>query len=226
MTDAWTAADWDAHFHERAGILEFDQGMPRAAAESQAVRDIYDRLIEQHLPGIMGELVVADRRRRDLRICAELQSGFGHTRFPWGLGLVVADGAGYRPASTDEPASTAYIAPVIAGGRIVDLVAQTFRLQGIRSRLRITSVVGSDYVEAARVDGTPLHVYASIPQWLIGGGYGAVVVDWKRAGRELDGVALILCSPSIANQLHDATRECCPVPIIATPANDELANAA
>lgn len=226
MTNAWTSADWDAHFQERAAVLEYDQGMLRADAESQAVREIYDKLIEQRQSGIIGELVAADRHRRDPRICAELQAGFGHTRFPWGLGWVVADGAGYRPANTDEPASTAYIAPVIAGGRIVDLVAQTFRLQGIRSRLRITSVVGSDYVEAARVDGTPLHVYANIPQWLMGGGAGAVVVDWKQAGCELDGVALILCSTSIANQLHDATRECFPVPVIATPANDELANAA
>jgi hypothetical protein len=34
--DGWTAEDWRALFDERAGIAEFDAGLPRAQAEAQA----------------------------------------------------------------------------------------------------------------------------------------------------------------------------------------------
>ncbi len=34
--DGWSAEDWQAFFDERAGILEFDGGLPRPSAEAQA----------------------------------------------------------------------------------------------------------------------------------------------------------------------------------------------
>jgi hypothetical protein len=34
----WTAADWRWHFHERAAVLEHDAGLPRAAAEEEALQ--------------------------------------------------------------------------------------------------------------------------------------------------------------------------------------------
>lgn len=34
--DGWSAADWQAFFDERAAILEFDGGLPRAEAEARA----------------------------------------------------------------------------------------------------------------------------------------------------------------------------------------------
>jgi hypothetical protein len=34
--DGWSAEDWQAYFDERAGIIEFDGGLPRAEAEAQA----------------------------------------------------------------------------------------------------------------------------------------------------------------------------------------------
>jgi hypothetical protein len=34
--DGWSAEDWHAFFEERAGIIEFDGGLPRAEAEAQA----------------------------------------------------------------------------------------------------------------------------------------------------------------------------------------------
>ena len=34
--DGWSAEDWQAYFDERAGIAEFDGGLPRAEAEAQA----------------------------------------------------------------------------------------------------------------------------------------------------------------------------------------------
>jgi hypothetical protein len=34
--DGWSAEDWQVFFDERAGIIEFDGGLPRAEAEAQA----------------------------------------------------------------------------------------------------------------------------------------------------------------------------------------------
>jgi hypothetical protein len=34
--DGWSAEDWQVFFEERAGIIEFDGGLPRAEAEAQA----------------------------------------------------------------------------------------------------------------------------------------------------------------------------------------------
>ena len=34
--DGWSAEDWQVFFDERAGILEFDGGLPRAEAEARA----------------------------------------------------------------------------------------------------------------------------------------------------------------------------------------------
>jgi hypothetical protein len=34
--DGWSCEDWQVYFDERAGIAEFDGGLPREAAEAQA----------------------------------------------------------------------------------------------------------------------------------------------------------------------------------------------
>ena len=34
--DGWSAEDWQVYFDERAGIAEFDGGLPRAEAEARA----------------------------------------------------------------------------------------------------------------------------------------------------------------------------------------------
>jgi hypothetical protein len=34
--DGWSAEDWQVFFDERAGIVEFDGGLPRSDAEAQA----------------------------------------------------------------------------------------------------------------------------------------------------------------------------------------------
>jgi len=87
-----------AVFAERAAIREFDDGgLSRAEAEKQTLSEIYNVLIDGIPSGVLGELIAADRLRRDMRIVAEVESSFGHVRFPWGLGWVVADGQGYRP---------------------------------------------------------------------------------------------------------------------------------
>jgi hypothetical protein len=204
-------------FAERAAVLEYDGGLTRAEAEKQALFETYNVLIGGIPSGVLGELIAADRLRRDMRVAGEAEATFGHVRFPWGFGWVVADGKSYRPADGAEQASTAFIVPAIANGCVVDLVAQTFAMKGIRTRLGAAGVVGADDIEAAKDNGQPLYVFSSIPQWLKGGGRGAVVVEWQHAGRELDGVRAILCCASVSDQLYAVTRQCVPVPVIATP---------
>ncbi len=216
----------DVDFAERAAILEFDGGLTRAEAEKQALAEIYNMLIDGIPSGVLGELVAADRVRRDARVAGEAEATFGHVRFPWGFGWVVADGNSYRPADRKEQASTAFVVPAVTDGCVVDLVAQTFSVKGIRSRLGVTAVLGADDIEAARTNGQPLYVFSSIPQWLKGGGRGAVVVDWQRAAHELEGVPAILCSASVADRLYAVTRQCVPAPVIATPSNKEARHAA
>lgn len=36
----WTEEDWNALYGERAGIMEFDGGLPRADAEAKAVKEV------------------------------------------------------------------------------------------------------------------------------------------------------------------------------------------
>ena len=213
-------------FAERAAILEYDGGLPRADADRQALFEIYNTNIEGIPPGVLGELVAADRLRRDMRVVAEAEALFGHVRFPWGFGWVVADGHSYRTADRAEQASTAFVVPAVVDGCVIDLVAQTFGLKGIRSRLGVVSLLGSDDVEAARTNGQPLYVFSSIPQWLKGGSRGAVVVDWQRAAHGLESVPAILCSASVADRLYAVTRQCVPPPVIATPSDSEVRRAA
>jgi hypothetical protein len=53
--DGWSAEDWQTHFDERAGIAEFDGGLPRAAAEARAfeccVAEWLNRNFERSPPG-------------------------------------------------------------------------------------------------------------------------------------------------------------------------------
>jgi hypothetical protein len=216
----------DVDFAERAAILEFDGGLSRAEAEKQALAEIYNVTIEGIPPGAFGELIIADRVRRNMRVNGEAEATFGHVRFPWGFGWVVAHDKGYRPAKRDEQASAAFVVPAVANGCVVDLVAQTFALKGIRTRLGAAAAVGADDIEAAKENGQPLYVFSSIPQWLKGGGRGAVIVDWHRAAHELDGVPAILCSSSVSDRLYAVTRQCVPVPVIATPSNNGARHAA
>ena len=86
--------DLQADFNERAAILEYDNGLSRAEAEAQAVRELVDRLHEQPQPptGIVAELADADRRRSRPGL-AELLAALGldDVRAPaWGFDAVVA----------------------------------------------------------------------------------------------------------------------------------------
>lgn len=53
--DGWSAEDWQAHFDERAGIAEFDGGLPRREAEAPAfeccIVEWLNRNFERSPPG-------------------------------------------------------------------------------------------------------------------------------------------------------------------------------
>ena len=44
--DGWSAEDWQVYFDERAGIAEFDGGLPRAEAEARRLRMLRCRMAE------------------------------------------------------------------------------------------------------------------------------------------------------------------------------------
>ena len=56
--------------------------------------------------------------------------------------------------------------------------------------------------------------------------HGAVVVDWDRAAREIEGVKVLMCSASLATRLRDATRRCWPRPTIAFAQPEKMRHAA
>ena len=46
--DGWSAEDWQVYFDERAGIAEFDGGLPRAEAEARAFECCVVEWLNQH----------------------------------------------------------------------------------------------------------------------------------------------------------------------------------
>ncbi len=203
-----------ADFEERAAIIEHDGGLSRAEAEALALREIRD--LAGDPPGILGELARADRRRQHPDLASMIVAlGLGLARCPWGFDHVVADGETYRPAIDAEPAHAAFIVPGVEDGAVVDLVACTVTPQRMRSRLGCAAVVGSDEIERARETDAPLLVFDNTIRWLRGYSRGAVIVDWIRAAREIEGVQTLMCSAALAPRLRDATRRCWPRPTIA-----------
>ena len=55
---------------------------------------------------------------------------------------------------------------------------------------------------------------------------GAVIVDWNRAAREIEGVSTLLCTASQASRLRDITRRCWPRPSIAFAQPEAMRHAA
>ena len=47
---AWTEEDWQALFDERAGIMEFDGGLPRAEAEAARPREVKPAALAGGMP--------------------------------------------------------------------------------------------------------------------------------------------------------------------------------
>jgi hypothetical protein len=56
LGEGWDSGDWLVWFNERAGILEYDEGLPRAEAERIASREVEEA----------KAALKADTRRKDL----------------------------------------------------------------------------------------------------------------------------------------------------------------
>jgi hypothetical protein len=209
--------------HERAAVLEHDQGLSRVEAEARAIAEVLDGLADQVPDGILGELIEADRRRRDPELAGAVVNLGLHGPLMYGFGFAVAEGDTWRPAQVDEQGKAAVIVPAIRDGRLVDLVAQSLSSGRMLSRFGVATILGADQVAPALGRGA-LYIFKDAVQWLRGGALGVVVLDWRRVGEELDGVPRLLCSAEIATKLYNATRGCFPRPIIATP-EPELAHA-
>jgi hypothetical protein len=213
-------------FEERAAVLEFDAGLPRAQAEARALAETYDRLssVPARVNGILDELVSAAVRRRTPDVATALDA-LGLTGVPaplWGVGCVVAEHGLWRPAGKYEPGVSALIVPAGEEGRIVDLVAQTLAHGRMFTRLGVVDLLGRDELEKARDSGDPLLVFRDVLAWLRGHCRGCVMLDWRRAHHELDGIGVLLCSEGTAPFLQRATRRCRSVPTIAVPQRAEV----
>jgi len=204
---------------ERAAFLEYCCHVPRIDADRRAMAEFYDGLERRQPAGIVGELISADSRRHH----ADLQhilaaAGLLNRRAPaWGVSHIEPDGNYYRPAASGELGHAAIIAPAAVNGSLIDLVAQDLATGRMHTRLGIAATVGADEIEQAKVAGRPLLVFASITAWLRSGTRGAVVVDWLRAGADLDGIRAAFAPAHLAQHLHDATARCWPRPVIAVP---------
>jgi hypothetical protein len=96
----------------------------------------------------------------------------------------------------------------------------------MRSRLGVAAVVGLEEIERARETEAPLLVFDDTIRWLRGNTRGAVIVDWDRAARDIEGVKVVMCSASLTTRLRDATRRCWPRPTIAFAQSEAMRHAA
>ena len=58
--DGWSAEDWQVFFDERAGIAEFDGGLPRAEAEAQAFACCVVEWLNRNPESLAGQGAVSD----------------------------------------------------------------------------------------------------------------------------------------------------------------------
>jgi hypothetical protein len=229
-SSAWSLADWQTFYDERAAIREFGGGLDRAVAEARALAETYEHLRKVAPPrnDLLGELIAASRRREHPDLASALADlGLDRCRLPlWGVGWIVVEGETWRPASVGEPGDASLIVPAFAAAGLIDLAAQRLDDGTLYRRLGLATLLGADAVDRARETEGPLLVFGGVASWLAGHGLGAVILDWRDAGRPLEGVRTILCPTRCAPALHRATRRCRPRPRIAIPGPKETTDAA
>lgn len=154
----------------------------------------------------MRELLQAYRVARDPRCQDALAAcGLAQTGPIWGFDFVEFSGLTYQPLLG---ADSALIVPVFNDdGLIDDLVACRVTDRRIATRHGLARALGENWIDLAVMRRTRLRLHADPLRWLMNGRYGAVVLDWSRAGFIFDGVEEIICdSPSLANRVHATTR--------------------
>jgi hypothetical protein len=230
LASAWSLADWQAFYDERAAIREFDGGFDRATAEALASAETLECLRAVAVPrgDLLGELISAHRRREHPDLVGALADlGLDRCRLPvWGVGWIVVEGETWRPASAGERGDASLIVPAFETAGLTDLVAQRLRDGRLFRRLGLATLLGADAVDEARETASPLLVLGDAASWLAGHGLGVVILDWSDVARRLEGVRTILCPADRAPALHRATRACRPLPLIAVPRAKETTDAA
>lgn len=203
---------------ERAGILQFDAGLPRDEAEKRAICEALDAHAIPSPESVLGELIDAVRRRHDPRLADVLRaSGLEAARAPtWGIARVAIEQDTYRPVNDHERGDAALVVPVIEDATIVDLAATVLGTSRTIPRLGVAEVIGADRITTARETDGPLRVFTTPCGWLRGNTLGVVIVNWRHAACRLDGLRELHCNIGLAARLHQATRSCWPVPRIVT----------
>jgi hypothetical protein len=161
---------------------------------------------------VEAELAEAQRLARDPRCAAAVDAlNLRIDAAPWGVDWIKISEPFYQP---DEAGDGALIMAAEAGGELIDLVACRLSDRVSATRLGVAAVLGAEVIEQMRATGWPLPLFRDPLHWANGGFRGAVVIDWWRAGHELDGVHTIRCPRAIAAAAHRATRGCWPPPRI------------
>lgn len=204
-------------FEERAGIVEFESGVPRADAEAQAIRELYDVLRAEPADGMIAELAKACRLLWAPGLAPILRAlGLDAVRAPaWGFDHVVWGNGTYRPAGPDVQGEAAFICLAIENGIVADLVATRLDGKLTASRCGVARILGVDEIERAYREGRSLLVFNDARSWLRGNRLGVVVVDWARIADAFDGLSALLCgSQAIAERLDRVTAHYSQQPII------------
>jgi hypothetical protein len=121
------------------------------------------------------------------------------------------------PAAGDEAGKAALIVPAFEQGVLVDLVAEDFQSRRDFTRLGAAYALGADEVELARSTGKRLLLFDSVFNWLRADCRGAVVLDWKQALHELNGIRTVYCNQALARQVYSSTRRSFSPPEIYVP---------
>ena len=81
--DGWSAEDWHVFFDERAGIAEFDGGLPRGQAEARAFACCVGGMAEPQSRALAAGPLSRLRRRRSWRTIRCLPFGIETTGHAW-----------------------------------------------------------------------------------------------------------------------------------------------
>ena len=168
---------------------------------------------------LMGELLAARRfARQDRELCETLSDcelDLDGLPLVWGFDFVSIDGAHYEPVRGGQPA---VIVPAIEDGEIVDLVAMGLKTRACRTRTGQATILGREWLDAARWAGTSPAIFPDPLTWLYARCRGVVLLDLSAARFELADLPSVACSSDLfAIRLNEAMRVPVHIPAIFVP---------